>query len=147
MPPRGPVQQSAVLAYRRRKRGVQFLLVTSLETRRWVLPKGHVEHGMSPRDSALREAWEEAGIEGTAAARGIGTYVYEKTGSKGGGLREVTVYPMAVSRVRERWPERGRRRRRWMGAAEAGRAVAEADLKKLIARFAKTVEREHGDDR
>lgn len=130
-------EQSAVLAWRRRKRGLRILLVTSLETRRWVLPKGNVEDGLTPRESALREAFEEAGIEGDAADREIGAYLYRKDDSKGGGLRRVAVFPMQVSRVLDDWPEKDRRRREWMSPEHAAAAVAEKKLAKIIARFAR----------
>ncbi len=35
---------------------------------RWDLPKGHADPGETPRDAALREAWEEAGLRLPAAA-------------------------------------------------------------------------------
>ena len=130
-------EQSAVLAWRRRKRGLRILLVTSLETRRWVLPKGNVEDGLTPRESALREAFEEAGVEGHAADRRIGAYLYRKDDSKGGGLRRVAVFPMQVSRVLDDWPEKDRRRREWMSPEAAAAAVAEKKLAKIIARFAR----------
>ena len=130
-------EQSAVLAWRRRKRGVRILLVTSLETRRWVLPKGNVEDGLTPRESALREAFEEAGVEGHADGRQIGAYLYRKDDSKGGGLRRVAVFPMQVSRVLDDWPEKDRRRREWMSPEAAAAAVAEKKLAKIIARFAR----------
>ncbi len=130
-------EQSAVLAWRRRKRGVRILLVTSLETRRWVLPKGNVEDGLTPRESALREAFEEAGIEGDAAGRRIGAYLYRKDDSKGGGLRRVAVFPMQVTRVLDDWPEKDRRRREWMSPEDAAAAVAEKKLARIIARFAR----------
>ncbi len=140
MPQPPAVRQSAVLAWRRHKRRVRFVLVTSLETRRWVLPKGHVEHGLSPRESAIREAFEEAGIEGAVVDRSIGAYDYEKADRKGGGWCEVAVYPMAVSRVLQDWPEKRMRRRKWMTPAQAADAVDEKKLKKLIAKFARTLD-------
>ena len=78
-------QQSAVIAYRRQKQEMKIVLVTSLETFRWVLPKGNIETGLSPRESAAREAYEEAGVEGEVARRSVGTYEYVKTELKGGG--------------------------------------------------------------
>ena len=138
------MRQSAVLAYRRQGRRYRFVLVTSLETRRWVLPKGHVEAGLSPRESAVREAFEEAGVEGAAAPDRIGTYEYSKTDRKGGGLREVSVYPMAVTRVFRDWPEKARRRRKWMTSGQAIEAVDEKKLGKLIAKFAATLDAEPG---
>jgi 8-oxo-dGTP pyrophosphatase MutT (NUDIX family) len=42
----------------------EFMLVTSRETRRWIIPKGWQKRGKSPHGSAAREAFEEAGVVG-----------------------------------------------------------------------------------
>ncbi len=136
MPQQLPIKQCAVLAYRQNKNGLQIVLVTSLETRRWVLPKGHQEPGKSARFSASLEAYEEAGVVGAVSRERIGTYDYLKTAEKGGGLRRVSVFPMAVKRVKDSWPEMAKRRRKWMSPADAIKAVDEKKLKKLIAQFA-----------
>lgn len=133
--PEKPKKQAAVLAYRKGKRGLKVVLVTSLETQRWVLPKGHLGEGVSERDAAVQEAFEEAGLEGEVARKSIGTYNYVKTEQKGGGPRRVSVFPMAVSRVRRNWPEKSLRRRKWMTIDDAISAVDESDLKKLIVKF------------
>ena len=69
-----PVQQCAVIAYRQRKQRLQIALVTSLETRRWLLPKGNIERGLSARASASMEAYQEGGLEGDVAKDRIGIY-------------------------------------------------------------------------
>ena len=47
----------------------EFLIVTSRSNpEHWVLPKGHIEPGESPRSAAVREVLEETGVE----ARGKG---------------------------------------------------------------------------
>src|SRR5439155_13212593 len=57
--------QYGALPYRlRRGSRAQFMLITSHETRRWVIPKGWPKNGKSPQYSAAREALEEAGIVG-----------------------------------------------------------------------------------
>ncbi len=81
------------------------------------------------------EAYEEAGLEGDVAKDRIGIYEYEKSEIKGGGLRQVSVFPMAVSRIRRDWPEKSVRRRKWMTIDDAKSAVDETDLKDLIAEF------------
>ena len=131
-------KQSAVLAYRRSKKGLKVVLVTSLETRRWVLPKGNIAEARSARASAALEALEEAGVEGSLGKHSIGRYDYEKTELKGGELCRVTVFPMEVSRIKRNWPEKHLRRRKWMTLKDAVAAVDEAGLKKLIARFGKS---------
>ena len=53
--------QYGALPYRlRRGSRAQFMLITSRETRRWVIPKGWPRNGKSPQYSAAREAFEEA---------------------------------------------------------------------------------------
>jgi len=140
MPDRTPIKQCAVLAYRRHKQGLQVVLVTSLETRRWVLPKGHYEDGLSARASASLEAFEEAGVVGAVSRRCLGTYDYRKIELKGGGLCRVDVFLMAVTRIKNSWPEKNKRRRKWMTPDDAIKAVDEKKLKKLIAQFAKNFE-------
>jgi ADP-ribose pyrophosphatase YjhB (NUDIX family) len=42
----------------------EWLLVTAkLESSVWVLPKGHIESGESPEQTAVREVFEEAGVK------------------------------------------------------------------------------------
>ena len=41
-----------------------YLVVSSSTGKHWILPKGHIEQGESPRKAALRELREEAGVVG-----------------------------------------------------------------------------------
>jgi len=41
-----------------------YLVVSSSDGEAWVLPKGHIEAGEPPEGAALRELFEEAGVEG-----------------------------------------------------------------------------------
>jgi len=45
----------------------------------------------------------------------------------------VAVYPLQVKALRERFPERGQRRRKWFSPKKAARKVAEPDLRGLLA--------------
>ena len=54
------------------------LLITSRETRRWVLPKGWPRPGTPPHRQAAREALEEAGVIGRVGRTPIGYYQYAK---------------------------------------------------------------------
>ena len=59
------IEQYGVLPYRVEASGeLRILLVTSRETGRWIIPKGNPAPGLSPPQSAAREAHEEAGLEG-----------------------------------------------------------------------------------
>lgn len=123
--------QSAVLPYRIHGDHLEILLVTSRGKKRWVLPKGVVEPGLSAVDSAAKEAWEEAGVEGTVTSSALGSYSYEKWG----GQCNVQVFPMLVERISDSWPESARSRR-WFEPEEAARRVDEPELKALMIRSA-----------
>ncbi|NKE45715.1 NUDIX hydrolase [Roseomonas frigidaquae] len=112
---------------------LRVVLVTSRETRRWVIPKGWIEPGEQPHRSAVREAFEEAGIVGDADPEPIGSFGYNKR--KPGGVLlpcEVMVYRLRVARLLHDWPERRQRERRLVTPATAAGLVAEPELAALL---------------
>ncbi len=50
--------QSGVIPIRKRRGKLELLMVTSTNKKRWVIPKGVKEPHLSPRKSAIKEAWE-----------------------------------------------------------------------------------------
>ena len=117
--------------------GVEVLLITSRETRRWVVPRGNPIPGKGPAESAAQEAFEEAGIGGPVDPEPVGHYFYFKRRRNGDLLpAEVRVFRMRVAEENDEWPEKGQRERRWFAPQEAAAAVAEADLADLIRRVA-----------
>ncbi|MFC3079051.1 NUDIX hydrolase [Phenylobacterium terrae] len=132
-----PLTQYAALPWRKAADGrIEVMLITSRETRRWVIAKGWPITGLNPGDSAAQEALEEAGVTGDVWAEPVGAYDYEKR-LKGGELQpvEVEVFPLRVLEELEAWPEKGQRERRWFAAAEAAGLVAEPRLAELIREF------------
>lgn len=117
---------------------VEVLLVTSRDTKRWVLPKGNIESGLSAAAAAALEAEEEAGIRGRIATMPIGAYRYLKTRCGGSTMIEVDVFPIAVIDELPDWKERAERERRWFSLADAAEAVDEPELKALIRNFRPT---------
>jgi 8-oxo-dGTP pyrophosphatase MutT (NUDIX family) len=125
--------QCAALPVRKRNGGVEVLLVTSRQTKRWVIPKGWPIDGLTPPQSAAREALEEAGVEGRIESKPIGEFHYGKRRKDGTILPcNVEVFRMDVSTEHEDWHEKGQRVRQWMPAAEASRLVAEPELAALL---------------
>ncbi len=102
--------QYAALPYRLMGRsGTEVMLVTSRDTRRWIIPKGWPQKGRAPHHSAAREAFEEAGVEGVIDSRPVGTFPYQKRLKNGGVVDcEVEVYALRVLRQSKRWA--GKRR-------------------------------------
>lgn len=112
---------------------IQVLLVTSRETRRWIIPKGWPERGLAPHRVAEKEALEEAGAKGKIAAEPLGTYRYRKRLRDGSTVWcDVLVYPLAVRHLQSKWPEAHQRERRWVDLAEAAMLVEEPGLVTLL---------------
>src|SRR3546814_13658499 len=102
-------RHQAALPYRGDECGVRVMLVTSLRTRRWIIPKGWPEKNLLPHELAAREAFEEAGITGIVDSKPFGTYTYEKAVDPRTNQRcRVDVFLMRVERELDSWPERGR---------------------------------------
>lgn len=130
-------RQCAALPFRRRDGELQVLLVTSRETRRWVLPKGWMEKRLAPHALAAKEAFEEAGVVGEVERRTIGRYDYLKRGPRDRVTPcSVRVFPLRVERLLDDWPERRQRQRRWFSPAEAAMAVEEGGLVTLLLELA-----------
>jgi len=132
-----PRNQIGALCWRRHGKGHEVLLITSRDTGRWIIPKGWLIDGLTAAGSALREAWEEAGIEGAADDSALGFFAYRK------GLDQnravpcvVEVFALKVDRLTDRYPEKGQRRRKWFRPEKAARKVDEPDLRQLILAFA-----------
>ena len=116
----------------------EFMLVTSRETRRWVIPKGWPKKGKSPHRLAAREAFEEAGVTGAIGRRSVGSFSYEKRLKDGGLIEcEVRVFPLQVKRQSKQWPEMQERRIKWLSASKAAEKVKEPMLGKIIRRLAR----------
>jgi 8-oxo-dGTP pyrophosphatase MutT (NUDIX family) len=131
--------QYAALPYRLTKvRGIEFLLVTSRETGRWIIPKGWPIGGLRPPKAAAREAYEEAGVRGIVTTRAIGEYSYtKKYRALGQTLHcKVRVFALLVRSQRRIWPEAHQRRSRWVRPRKAARLITERGLRSLIASFA-----------
>jgi len=126
-------RQYAALPWRDTGHGIEVLLITSRETRRWVIPKGWPMPGLTPVEAAAREAFEEAGAGGVVSRNPIGRYAYDKRMKDGSILPvEVEVYGLEAMVRHPSWPEQGQRSERWFRPAEAVELVAEPGLKKII---------------
>src|SRR5580704_9420683 len=59
------VEQAGGIVYRLERGAPAILVVTSRkDPKQWIFPKGHIERGETPAATALRETFEEAGVEG-----------------------------------------------------------------------------------
>ncbi len=71
--------QAAAIAYRRSREELEICLIRRKDSSYWGIPKGWIEEGDTERETALNEAWEEAGVEGELIGESVGIYAYEKS--------------------------------------------------------------------
>jgi 8-oxo-dGTP pyrophosphatase MutT (NUDIX family) len=124
-------RKAAVIPYRIRKERVEVALVRTSNGKGWIVPKGSVDDDERPREAALREAEEEAGLLGVLARKPLGRYLH----SNGDSRYQVDVYLMRVTEVLEHWLEDKLRQRRWMRIPDAA-----ACLRKELRQFVHAVE-------
>ena len=127
------LKQVAALPVRKKRGALEVMLVTSRETRRWIIPKGWPSKRMSDGRAAAREAYQEAGVRGKIAADVFGTFVYRKIGLSAVRYIEVSVFILWVQKEKKVWREKNERQRVWFDVATASTLVREPRLKLLIA--------------
>ena len=127
----GPVpEQAAAIAVRRVGAKPQVCLIRRKKSGVWGIPKGVVDPGDTHEETALNEAWEEAGLMGRLIGDTIGTYRYVKWGR----TLTVAVYIMEVLDEADVWEEAGFRERRWASFAEAVALLEEHPALALVER-------------
>jgi len=126
--------QFAALPFRITPDGLRVLLITSRETRRWVIPKGWPIRGLKPREVAAREAFEEAGLVGRIAGKHpIGSYHYSKQlPEQRELLSHVRVFLLSVDHQVDEWPEKAQREWRWVDPIKAAQMVQEGGLAEIL---------------
>jgi hypothetical protein len=128
----GDIQYGA-LPYRMGRHGAEIMLITSRETRRWVIPKGWPMLEKKPHRVAEIEAFQEAGVKGIITKKPIGTYPYTKLLSDGEQrLCFVVVYGLRVTLEAVHWREAAIRDRGWFHPDDAMELVDEGSLARII---------------
>ena len=100
--------QASAIPFRRRDGDLEFCLITSMSKRQWCFPKGIIDPGETPAETALKEAAEEAGLRGCIVGDALGEYEYGKWGR----VLRVVVLLMEVHHADDDWPEAEHRQRR-----------------------------------
>jgi 8-oxo-dGTP pyrophosphatase MutT (NUDIX family) len=139
---RGGIQYG-VLPFAIGRKGVRLMLLTSRETRRWVIPKGWPMRNRKPREAAVQEAFEEAGLVGRILGkRAIGRYDYMKVlGPAVSVPCTVKVFLFEIDHQLDDWPEKDERETRWFSPRDAAALVAEPALAKLLMKADSLIQR------
>ena len=120
-------KQSSVIPFRKNEEDFEVLLITTRKKRKWILPKGIVDIGLTPKQSAVKEALEEAGIKGKLLPQKLGNYSYKKWGGK----CDVEVFGLEVKIILDEWEE-SFRARKWVQLNEAEKFVHDPKILELL---------------
>jgi 8-oxo-dGTP pyrophosphatase MutT (NUDIX family) len=132
---RPPVLQVAALCLRDGPDGPEVLLVRSLDSNSWILPKGWPMRGRSLAQAAEIEAWEEAGVRGKLNPTSIGVF---RTFKRKNGVRfecDIHVFALRVTSQAEDYPEASQRRRKWMRLTKAIDRLDQQELTSVIRQY------------
>jgi 8-oxo-dGTP pyrophosphatase MutT (NUDIX family) len=130
--------QVAALCWRLSGRGLEVLLITSLNSKRWILPKGWPEADLTGAENAAREAFEEAGVTGKIGIQPVGHYYYLKEKREGAGMPvRVDVFALAVTKQVDDWPEKNVRSLSWVPLNEAIAMVSVPGIRQVLKSFNK----------
>jgi ADP-ribose pyrophosphatase YjhB (NUDIX family) len=122
-------QQAGVIAFRGSGRKLEICLIRKKGSKKkWGIPKGFVDRGDSTKETALKEAGEEAGLKGRLIGDPVGSYEYQKWGAS----LEVTVYLMEVKDEEEDWDEADFRERRWTTLQDAAELLERHPVHPLL---------------
>jgi len=119
------IEQAGAIVVRPGKASPRVLLVTARRNpRNWIFPKGHIEKGESRQDAAVREAREEAGVDGTVSGS-AGTMAFEF----GSNTYRVHYFVILTDDPGE---EREGRRLRWCRYKQALRKLTYTETRDLL---------------
>lgn len=126
--------QTSAVCYRRRGTEIEVLIITSLDTGRWIIPKGWPMKDLDAAEASAVEAWEEAGVVAANVDKTpLGSFRYRKRLSGGEPVPcETKVFLIEVERLEDDYPHKGRRQRQWVSPQKAAAAVDEPGLKELL---------------
>jgi 8-oxo-dGTP pyrophosphatase MutT (NUDIX family) len=103
-----PNKQYGVIPYFQQPGKIKIIIISSRNSNQWIVPKGNRVPNKSKRESALLEAYEEAGLTGQLDKNIKFRLFIMSHGKK----VELTLYPMRVDkRLLKKWPESHQRKR------------------------------------
>jgi 8-oxo-dGTP pyrophosphatase MutT (NUDIX family) len=134
--PRHELAQASAIPFRWKKNKLQFCLITSTNNGYWIFPKGMIDPGETPKETALKESEEEAGLIGEIVGEPLGNYTYSKWDQS---LR-VEVLLMHVHVSQDHWQEDTARDRCWVSLETALKRLQSKRLRSLLVKAAESLE-------
>ncbi|MCP4075857.1 MAG: NUDIX hydrolase [Gammaproteobacteria bacterium] len=129
-------KQYGVLPYFQSSGKIKIILITSRLSNQWIVPKGNRVPNKSKRESALQEAYEEAGLTGQLDVNLKCCFNIMSHGEK----VDLTLYPMRTDkRLSKKWPESHQRKRIEVSTKQAKSLVVWPEIVACINLLEKTV--------
>lgn len=132
------MQQAAAIPIRRTRGKLQMCLIRRKGSKSWGIPKGLVDPGDTREETALNEAWEEAGLSGRVVGDLLGRYTYQKWDT----TLTVAVYVMEVVAQEKTWEEDVFRERRWTSFDDAVELLKRHPVLPLLTRARRRIEKQ-----
>ncbi|CAL9167516.1 unnamed protein product [Musa hybrid cultivar] len=115
-------------------RSMEVLVISSPKGNGLLFPKGGWETDETIKEAALREALEEAGVQGNVQ-RKLGKWKYKSRTY--GAVHEGIMFPLNVTEELGDWPEMHTRERKWVTVADAKEGCQHPWLKEALDRLVK----------
>ena len=115
--------KSAIIPIRVYKETPQVLIIRNAANNKWIIPKGTIDAPLNPYVSAVKEAYEEAGVLGRPHPVMVGTYFRNN--------QEIPTYILDVD-VELKSYEEDERGRRWCTEEELPAYIVEEDLLDIL---------------
>ena len=129
-------KQVGCLCYKWVDKTLKVLLVTSLTTKKWIIPKGWIDIKLGSSTSASVEAWEEAGILGICDKKKFGDFKHTKILKDGYPLEcIVDVFLMKTITQKADFPEKNIRTLKWIDPKDAASFIRNKSLIQLLKNF------------
>lgn len=122
-----------IFEYRGKKR---LFLVTSRISGHWIIPTGKYEELLTPKQVAVLEAFEEAGVGGNIDKKFCKTISMKL--QRGGPKRKLKIFRMNVEKVHTKWPEKNQRKRALVPINKLSDWVKDKSYAKQLLQFAQS---------
>jgi 8-oxo-dGTP pyrophosphatase MutT (NUDIX family) len=137
-----PREQVAAVCFRIHDGLLQFLLVQTRRSGRWIFPKGGVEPGLTRSQSAAQEALEEAGVHGSIEEAPFSQYAAYERGSRRTSSDDksmIAAYLCAVAWLTS--PQEANRNPTWFSPEEAKKRLAQYRERRFARELCRVVDR------
>jgi ADP-ribose pyrophosphatase YjhB (NUDIX family) len=110
----GSTWSYGVIPFQQTPKGVELVMVSTRDRRRWIFPKGQPEAGKLPEQVATAEALEEAGLRGQICGHPV-VLPYQREQ----GATNLLLFPFQVTHIASNWQESTQRERKVISLDQA----------------------------